>query len=242
MADDGKTNEGMALVIGASGGLGAALLQQLQSGDHFAQVLGLSRSKQLQDAPLIDVTDEASIATAAAWTQTRCEAQPLRMLIVATGLLHEEGQGPERSLAQMDAVYLQRVMAVNAIGPALLLKHFAPLLPRAGSSKVVFISAKVGSIGDNALGGWYGYRASKAALNQIVKTASIELVRRNKSVCCVAIHPGTVATSLSEPFSKAGLNVRPADVAAGEIMNVVDGLSASENGTFVDYLGAELPW
>ncbi len=238
MVDDGNT----ALVIGASGGLGAALIGQLQAGKAFAQVLGLARSASLLDAPCLDVTNEASIAAAAAWVQARCAAQPLRLLIVATGLLHQNGQGPERSLAQLDVAYLQRVMAVNAIGPALLLKHFSPLLPRDGWAKCVFISAKVGSIGDNALGGWYGYRASKAALNQIVKTASIELVRRNKQVCCVALHPGTVDTSLSEPFSKSGLNVRPASVAAGEILRVIEGLSSRENGGFVDYLGARLPW
>ena len=133
-------------------------------------------------------------------------------------------------------------MAINAIGPALLLKHFAPLLPREGDTKLIFISAKVGSIGDNALGGWYGYRASKAALNQIVKTASIELVRRNKRICCVAMHPGTVHTALSEPFAKTGLNVRPAAYAAVEILSVVRDLSPTNNGTFVDYQGALLPW
>jgi NAD(P)-dependent dehydrogenase (short-subunit alcohol dehydrogenase family) len=242
MADDGKTNGGMALVIGASGGLGAALRSALIDRGGFSQVLGLSRSSSLDGAPLLDITDEASISASADWLKEQCAAQPLRLVIVATGLLHEGGAGPERSLAHLDAAYLQRVMAVNAIGPALLLKHFAPLLPREGSVKLVFISAKVGSIGDNALGGWYGYRASKAALNQIVRTASIELVRRNKLVCCVAMHPGTVDTGLSEPFSKSGLNVRPADVAASEILRVVGELNASDNGSFVDYLGVRLPW
>jgi NAD(P)-dependent dehydrogenase (short-subunit alcohol dehydrogenase family) len=238
MADDGNT----ALVIGASGGVGAALRSSLASGGGFSQVLGLSRSGSLDGAPLLDITDEASISASADWLKLQCAAQPLRLVIVATGFLHESGAGPERSLAHLDAAYLQRVMAVNAIGPALLLKHLAPLLPREGAVKLVFISAKVGSIGDNALGGWYGYRASKAALNQIVKTASIELVRRNKSICCVALHPGTVETDLSEPFSKSGLNVRPAAVAASEILRVVEGLSPSDNGSFVDYLGAQLPW
>jgi NAD(P)-dependent dehydrogenase (short-subunit alcohol dehydrogenase family) len=238
MADDGNT----ALVIGASGGLGAALRSSLASDGGFSRVLGLSRSGSLDGAPLLDITDEASISASVDWLKLQCAVQPLRLVIVATGFLHEGGAGPERSLAHLDAAYLQRVMAVNAIGPALLLKHLAPLLPREGAVKLVFISAKVGSIGDNALGGWYGYRASKAALNQMVKTASIELVRRNKSICCVAMHPGTVDTGLSEPFSKSGLNVRPAAVAASEILRVVEGLSSSDNGSFVDYLGARLPW
>jgi NAD(P)-dependent dehydrogenase (short-subunit alcohol dehydrogenase family) len=100
----------------------------------------------------------------------------------------------------------------------------------------------VGSIGDNALGGWYGYRASKAALNQMVKTASIELARRHESVCCVALHPGTVDTALSEPFAKSRLNVRPSNQAASEILKVIEGLSSLSNGRFFDYLGVELPW
>jgi NAD(P)-dependent dehydrogenase (short-subunit alcohol dehydrogenase family) len=246
MADDGNT----ALVIGASGGLGAALQTVLQSplqsplgaGGGFSQVLGLSRSSSKEGAPMLDITDEASVAASAAWLKPKCEAQPLRLLVVATGILHQEGQGPERSLAQLDAAYLQRVLAVNAIGPALLLKHFSPLLPREGEVKLVFISAKVGSIGDNALGGWYGYRASKAALNQLVKTASIELARRHKNICCVALHPGTVDTALSAPFSKNGLNVRSAQKAAQEIADVVQRLDVSNNGSFVDYKGQRLPW
>jgi NAD(P)-dependent dehydrogenase (short-subunit alcohol dehydrogenase family) len=238
MADAGNT----ALVIGASGGLGAALQAALVRGGEFAQVLGLSRSSAQQGAPQLDITSEASMAASAEWLKAQCAEKPLRLLIVATGFLHQDGQGPERSLAQLDAAYLQRVMAVNAIGPALLLKHFAPLLTKDGLVGVVFISAKVGSIGDNALGGWYGYRASKAALNQLVKTASIELARRNKQVCCIAMHPGTVETGLSEPFSKSGLNVRPADVAAWEILQVVSSLGPARNGTFLDYKGQEIPW
>lgn len=242
MADVGKTNDGIALVIGASGGVGTALKAQLLADKGYSQVLGLSRSSSAGGAPLLDITNEASVASSADWLKGPCAAQPLRLLIVATGMLHQEGAGPERSLAQLDAAYLQRVFAINAIGPALLLKHFSPLLPREGDIKLVFISAKVGSIGDNALGGWYGYRASKAALNQIVKTASIELARRNKNSCCVALHPGTVDTQLSIPFAKTGLNVRPADVAAQEILQVVQRLSASDNGSFVDYQGQPLPW
>lgn len=238
MADDGNT----ALVIGASGGLGSALKAQLRSGGGFSQVLGLSRTVSEAGAPLIDITDEASIAACAHWLKAQCTAQPLRLVIVATGFLHQTGSGPERSLAHLDAAYLAQVFAINSIGPALLLKHLAPLLPREGAAKLVFISAKVGSIGDNALGGWYGYRASKAALNQIVKTASIELARRNKQVCCIALHPGTVDTALSEPFGKNGLNVRESAVAAQEILQVIHQLTPENSGQFVDYLGQSLPW
>ncbi len=238
MADDENT----ALVIGASGGLGAALKAQLEASQNFSRVLGLSRSGGQGGAPLLDIGDEASISASADWLKVQCAHRPLRLVIIATGLLHKDGQGPERSLAQLDADYLREVFAMNCIGPALLLKHLAPLLPREGDVKLVAVSAKVGSIGDNALGGWYGYRASKAALNQIVKTASIELARRNKSVCCIALHPGTVKTSLSEPFSKNGLNVRAAAQAAQEIGAVIANLSGDQNGQFIDYRGDVLPW
>jgi NAD(P)-dependent dehydrogenase (short-subunit alcohol dehydrogenase family) len=234
--------ENTALVIGASGGLGAALRARLLAGGGFSQVLALSRSVSEDGAPLLDITDEASIAASAEWLKLKGAEQALRLVIVATGILHNDGNGPERSLSQLDAAYLAQVFAINSIGPALLLKHLAPLLPKTGDAKLAFISAKVGSIGDNALGGWYGYRASKAALNQIVKTASIELARRNKQTCCIALHPGTVDTALSEPFGKNGLNVREPAIAAQEILSVIHQLKAQDNGRFLDYKGESLPW
>jgi NAD(P)-dependent dehydrogenase (short-subunit alcohol dehydrogenase family) len=122
------------------------------------------------------------------------------------------------------------------------MKHFLPLLPRQGRCVAGFVSAKVGSIGDNALGGWYGYRAAKAALNQLVKTAAIELKRRNLQALCVALHPGTVDTALSKPFAKAGLKLRPPEVAAKELLSVLAGLEPQQTGTLVDYQGNTLPW
>jgi NAD(P)-dependent dehydrogenase (short-subunit alcohol dehydrogenase family) len=227
-----------ALVIGAGGGLGAAMVHSLQNDSSYSQVLSLGRST----TPAIDYADEATLAASAQWVTGQCANAPLRTVIVATGYLHTDGAGPERTWSQLDAAYLQRVMLINAIGPALVFKHFAQLLARDRVTRMASISAKVGSIGDNALGGWYGYRASKAALNQIVKTASIEMTRRSKLSVCVAIHPGTVATLLSEPFSKTGLNVRPADVAAAEILQVVHALQPAQTGGFYDYLGGVLPW
>jgi NAD(P)-dependent dehydrogenase (short-subunit alcohol dehydrogenase family) len=224
-----------ALVIGR-GGLGSALVQALQP--HHAQVLSLGRSS----APAIDYADEGTLRGAAAWTAAQCEKAPLRLLVVATGFLHGEVGQPERSLSQLDPAYLGHVFLVNAIGPALVLKHFLPLLPRQGRCVVALVSAKVGSIEDNRLGGWYGYRASKAALNQLVKTASIEHARRNREAAIVALHPGTVDTPLSQPFGKGGLNVRPPEVAAQEIAAVLQGLGPQDNGRFVDYQGQTLPW
>jgi len=224
-----------ALVIGR-GGLGAALVQALQP--QHAQVLSLGRGS----VPAIDYADERTLADAAAWTAAQCEAAPLRLLVVATGFLHGAPGQPERSLSELDAAYLAHVFQVNAIGPALVMKHFLPLLPRQGRCVAAFVSAKVGSIADNRLGGWYGYRASKAALNQLVKTASIEQARRNREAAVVALHPGTVDTPLSQPFSKSGLNVRSANAAAQEIAQVLAGLGPQDNGHFVDYQGQTLPW
>jgi len=229
----------LALVIGAGGGLGAALVQQL-SADAEHQVVALGRNTQ----PAIDYSEEASLQRAAEWVAEQCAAQhvDLRLLLVASGFLHGESGQPERSWSHLDADYLTHVFRINTIGPALVMKHFLPLLPKQGRCVAGFVSAKVGSIGDNALGGWYGYRASKAALNQLVKTASIELARRNAQAICVALHPGTVDTTLSQPFAKTGLTVRPAAEAANDLLAVLAGLLPAQSGTLVDYRGQTLPW
>jgi NAD(P)-dependent dehydrogenase (short-subunit alcohol dehydrogenase family) len=229
---------GTALVVGGTGGLGAALVQALRQDPQYSQVLALGRST----TPALDYADEATLVASAQWVAAQCADAPLRTVIVATGYLHTDGAGPERSWSQLDSAYLQRVMLINAIGPALLIKHFASVQARDRITRWAMVSAKVGSIGDNALGGWYGYRASKAALNQIVKTSAIEMTRRSKLSVCVALHPGTVATGLSEPFSKTGLNVRPPEQAAAEILQVVHALQPAQTGGFYDYSGQVLPW
>ena len=230
----------LAVVIGSGGGLGAALLTQLESDASYTQAIGLSRSTEVS----VDYLDESSIAEAAESIATLCatSGRELRLLVVATGFLHGDAGQPERSFTQLDTAYLSHVFQVNTLGPALVMKHFLPLLPKTGRCVAGFISAKVGSIGDNALGGWYGYRASKAALNQLVKTASIELSRRNKDSICVSLHPGTVATALSEPFAKTGLNVRPASEAAADLLAVLAGLNPADTGCLIDYQGQKLPF
>ncbi len=230
---------GLTVVLGAGGGLGMALVGVLcQQG---RPVLGLGRGSQ----PTLDYLLPDSIALAAAHVKHYCTTQNvvLRQLIVATGYLHGPAPlAPERSWAQIDPVYLQQVFAINTLGPALVIKHFFPLLPRYGSCAAAFLSAKVGSVGDNALGGWYGYRAAKAALNQLVKTASIELTRHNRTSLCVALHPGTLDTALSRPFAKTGLRVRPPDVAARNLIDVLQALQPADTGGFYDYAGQRLPW
>ena len=226
----------IAVVIGAGGGIGAAVLDQLRQGGGFGQVLGFGRHSD----PALDLLDEASIERAA----RHVAALPgeLRLLFDASGFLHGGGFQPEKSWRDLDPAHLAHNFAVNAIGPALLMKHFLPLLPRQGKAVFATLSAKVGSIGDNQLGGWYGYRASKAALNQLVHTAAIELKRSRPQAICVALHPGTVDTHLSAPFAKSGLAVRPPEQAAADLLAVIDGLIPEQTGGFFDYRGAPLPW
>jgi NAD(P)-dependent dehydrogenase (short-subunit alcohol dehydrogenase family) len=230
-----------AVVFGASGGIGAALLAQLRAKAGVAQAIGVARApSDGVDIAGVDVTDETTLAAAA----RRLEAgdTPLRLVIVATGFLHDARGGPEKSIRELDPARLARAFAVNAIGPALIAKHVSPLLPREGRSVFVALSARVGSIGDNALGGWHGYRASKAALNQLLRTASVELRRTRPEAIVAALHPGTVATRLSSPFAKAGLDVVAPEIAAARLLSVVERLDPKDSGGFFDYRGASIPW
>ena len=227
---------GIAIVVGSSGGIGGALYGRLCTQSRFRTVLGLGRAS----SPPLDLTDEDSIAGAARHVSGL--GADVRLIIDASGLLHGDGLSPEKSWRDLDAAHMARAFAVNAIGPALLMKHFLPLLPRQGRSVFATLSARVGSIGDNRLGGWYSYRASKAALNQFVRTASIELGRRQPAALCVALHPGTVATPLSAPFVKAGLDVQTAEQAAERLLDTIDGLRPGSSGSFFDHLGKPVPW
>jgi len=151
-------------------------------------------------------------------------------------------QRPEKSWRELDPEQMARSFALNAIGPALIMKHALPQLPRDGKAIFATLSARVGSIGDNSLGGWYGYRASKAALNQFVRTASIELKRSKPEAICVALHPGTVNTRLSSPFSKRNLDVQSPNVAAKRLLAVIANLDVSHSGGFFDHHGETIPW
>ena len=166
----------------------------------------------------------------------------LRLLIDATGVLEGDGCVAEKSWRQLDPAAMTRAFAVNAIGPALLMKHFLPMLPRAGKCAFATLSARVGSIGDNRLGGWYSYRASKAALNQIVRSAAIELRRSRPEAICVALHPGTVAMGLSARFAKSGLEVQSPEAAAMRILAVLDSLPYGSSGEFFDQKARPIPW
>jgi NAD(P)-dependent dehydrogenase (short-subunit alcohol dehydrogenase family) len=217
------------VVIGAAGGLGAALLAASGPG-----AIGLSRGSD----PPLDLLSEASIATAA----QHLAGRGIKQIIVATGFLHGAGFAPEKAMRHLDPAHLAHAFAVNAIGPALVLKHFLPLLPRDRRVVCAALSARVGSIGDNRLGGWWSYRASKAALNQVIRNAAIELGRSHPQGIVVALHPGTVATHLSSPFAKAGLTVTDPEQAAGQILTVLAQLRPEDTGGFFDQAGRPVPW
>lgn len=233
-----------AVVIGASGGIGRALVESLASRADVSSVTALSRRPTRFAHPKvatrhIDLLDEASVAAAAA----ACQEPLPRLVICAAGILHDDALKPEKSLRDLDPESLARVLAVNTIGPALVLKHFTPLLPPQGRSVVALLSARVGSISDNRLGGWYAYRASKAALNQLIRTAAIEVARRRREAAIVGLHPGTVDTGLSAPFRS---NVAPAklftpEFAAGRLLAVIDTLAPTDSGKCFAWDGSEVP-
>lgn len=227
--------KGVAVIFGSGGGIGSALLEALRSHGRFAHVVGFSR----RTVPSIDLMNERSLEHAASHAAEKGE---LRLVIDATGFLHDDRQRPEKSWRQLDADKLARSFALNAIGPALIMKHILPLLPRSGKAVFATLSARVGSIGDNRLGGWYAYRASKAALNQLVRTSAVELARQSPEAICVALHPGTVATSLSAPFTATGLTVHEPSEAARYLLTVIDKLTLEANGGFFDWRGAPVPW
>ena len=225
---------GVAIVVGASGGIGAAALRALADTGRFSRVLGWSRGG---DHP-IDITREADVAAAAA----AGDSADIRLVLVASGALTVQGVPPERSLGSLDPDAMLAALKVNTVGPALIAKHLLPRFPRSGKAVFAVLSARVGSIGDNHLGGWYSYRASKAALNQIIRTAAIELKRRAPDAVCLVLHPGTVETPLSRPFARVGLEVQAPDVAAARLVRVIDATSAAQSGCFLDQHGDVVPW
>jgi NAD(P)-dependent dehydrogenase (short-subunit alcohol dehydrogenase family) len=226
----------LAVVIGATGGIGHGLLHALRAGGSWSTVIGLSRSG---DSP-IDIIDEASVAAAASAVDRH--ELPLRLVIHAAGTLDQQGCRAEKTWRHIDPVAMQRAFAINSIGPALVMKHFLPRLARDGRSVFAALSARVGSIGDNRLGGWYSYRASKAALNQLVRTAAIELRRSHPHAVCVAIHPGTVTTKLTADHDTGRLHVQAPEEAATRILAVLSRLDAGHSGQFLDQRGDTVQW
>ncbi len=228
-----------AAIFGASGGIGGALVRALAG--QGVEVLAGSRSGCAPDLPGVtpfafDLTDEDSIAAAVSGWQ----GNPPDLVIVASGVLMlPDGTGPERSLRQIDGAAMAQMFALNTIGPALVAKHVLPLLPRSRPATFAALSARVGSIGDNRVGGWHSYRASKAALNMLIRNFAIELARTHRQALVVGLHPGTVDTGLSAPFQAnlpAG-QLTTADEAAANLLAVLAGLGVADSGGVFDWKG-----
>lgn len=222
-----------ALVIGAHGTIGAALTAQLDADPNCAHVATISRATH----PYFMLESEAGIEQAA---RELNDKGPFALIIDATGALTIDGHGPEKHLGALNAERLARAFEVNAIGPALIIKHFSPLLAK-DRSIFAKLSARVGSISDNHKGGWYGYRAAKAAVNMLLQTAAIELQRRRPETILVALQPGTVQSPLSAPFSRGHDTVTPQESATG-LLNAIDSLEVKPGAQFIDYKGQPIPW
>ena len=228
-----------AAIIGASGGIGSALTHELAASGVYSSISALSRSGQAPGgmavkSAVIDILHEESIAAASEGVGA------VDLVIVASGMLSPPGStGPEKSYRHQKADAFEQVFAVNTIGPALVAKHFLPKMPRKGRTVFAALSARVGSISDNRIGGWHAYRASKAALNMLVRNFAIEQSRRNPDSIVVSLHPGTVDTGLSKPFQA---NVPDAQLftptqSATMLINVINGLTPADTGGFFDWAG-----
>ena len=232
-------------IIGASGGIGKAIVAQYATRDSATKIFALSRSGNVANSknitPIhIDTSDEASIE--AAVSHIKEHATSLDEVIVATGMLHDDVMMPEKSLKELSRAKFEQLFLTNTIGPALVMKHFTPLLSTESKSIFAAISARVGSISDNHLGGWYAYRASKAALNMLIKSTSIEVARKNKHAIIVGLHPGTVDSDLSKPFQQ---HVKPeklftADYSASFLIDVLEELTPEQTGKLFAYDGEEI--
>lgn len=225
-----------ALIVGGSGGIGAALADEVRASGHFATVLTSGRRR---GDIRIDLTDPQSIASGI----DEAGQGGLDCVLVASGILHEEEIEPEKSVRALQAEHFARVLQVNTVGPAMVLRHVTSHLPRRDRALVAALSARVGSISDNRLGGWISYRASKAALNQVIRTVSVEWARTHREAVLVGLHPGTVDTALSLPFQTHvpdGKLFTPQHSAA-QMWQVLMGLSPSDTGKCFDYAGKEVP-
>ncbi len=222
-----------ALIIGSSGTIGSAFQELLENNPQCQEVFGIHRNSLHP----IDYDDEDSIASSA---KSLLEKGPFQLIINTIGVLHSERWMPEKKLEDLHADQLMQLMKVNAIGPALTMKYFSKLLDPAGSV-MANLSAKVGSIEDNRLGGWYSYRASKAALNMLIKTAAIEFARTKPNCALIALHPGTVNSNLSRPFKGEQIGRPPLD-GAQDMLDVLLSVGKEDSGSFMSYSGERLPW
>ena len=233
-----------ALVLGASGAIGQAFLKHFESDDQCSLVVGLSRQKNAESGLHFELENEDSMAHCA--TQLQSTTGPFgacqfKWIIDATGALTIDEQGPEKRLEALNSKQLLRQFEVNAVGPALLMKHFFPLLLMQETACYAILSARVGSIQDNFKGGWYGYRAAKAARNMLLQTAAIEAARKKPLCVFAALQPGTVQSNLSSSFVAADKAMLP-EHAVSKMMTAMSGLKPNGRAQFVDYAGQVIAW
>ena len=233
-----------AVIIGASGGIGKALTKALSAQEKAGTIYALSRThcpdleenKSIITYPL-DICDEKQIQDAAEQIQ-----KPIHLVIVATGILHDSDVIPEKNITTLDSEIMERIFLINTIGPAMVAKHFIPLFDRKEKSIFAALSARVGSISDNQLGGWYSYRASKAALNMILKNVAIESARKYKNTAVIGLHPGTVATNLSAPFQS---NIKENKLfspqqSANYLLDIINKTNSTDTGKIFAWNGEEI--
>ncbi len=225
----------IAVVIGNSGSIGSAIEKEL-SDQGFKNIIGFNRSSN----PRLDLLNEETIAQSAQFIKD--QNIPVSLVFDATGLLHDDNNMPEKTYKNIDQIFMRKNFEINVMGPALIMKYFLPLLDKEEKSIFASISAKVGSISDNRYGGWYSYRASKAALNQMIKTASIEMKMKNQNAICLAIHPGTVESKLSKPFQKNDLTIQSPQESASNIFKILTSSTSKDTGSFYNWDGKIIDW
>ncbi len=235
-----------AVVIGASGGIGHALASQLAERPEIKTVHATARWHRVPEHQkiqpiMMDLVDEDSIRSAAVEISERGAPS---LILVASGLLSDgERVQPEKTYRKQSLFAMEQVFAINTFGPALVAKHMLPIMPRSGRAVFAAMSARVGSISDNRLGGWHAYRASKAALNMLIRNYAVEMARSNPDFIAASLHPGTVDTGLSKPFQgnvPDGKLFSP-DQSAGYLLDVIDNLSPAQSGRAFDWAGKEIP-
>jgi len=231
-------------VVGASGALGGEFINQLSTNPKVGSIFAFSRSKTIFNhlkikSHFIDIQSEESIKLSA---NIASKDAKIDILIIATGMLHNEKINPEKSLKDLSQEKFQQLFNINAIAPALIAKYFIPKLNKNTKSVVAALSARVSSISDNYLGGWYAYRSSKAALNMILKNIAIETNRSNKKAIIIALHPGTVDSKLSKPFQSAVSKDKlfTAKYSVQKMLKVIDDLKPSDSGSLIDFNGIKI--
>jgi NAD(P)-dependent dehydrogenase (short-subunit alcohol dehydrogenase family) len=227
-------NNKTALVFGISGGIGKSLFENLKQTKEFSNVIGFCRKTK----PGFDITNENYMKSL---SHSISNQGNIHLLINATGYLSDQNSLPEKKIEDINYTYLMKSLSTNTIGNAFIIKYFVPLMEHKTKAYFITLSARVSSISDNGLGGWYSYRASKAALNQLIKTASIEFKRKNSSLIFLSLHPGTVETKLSKPFLRNQIRFT-ADEAAKNILNVYKRFDINNSGNLVDYKGDIIPF